>query len=270
MAPLYANPEFRVVGDRGLLVEYGDEIAPEINLKVRCSALALSKAQLVGIVEIIPAYRSLLIVYDPLVTNIGKLREFLLPVDSQVDELDIPLPKLVEIPVVYGGDFGPDIGFVAASHDLTIGDVVKLHSGVVYQIYMIGFTPGFPFLGGLPEILNTPRMETPRTAVPAGSVGIANNQSGIYPAESPGGWRIIGRSPLKLFDPSKENPFLYEAGDSIKFVPISEETYLRLSECNSRIVNIQLRTLQMSLVKRIEMNQEISPKSEREPNCLLK
>lgn len=230
MAPLYVKPEFRVVGDRGLLVEYGAEIALDINLKVRGAASVLAKSQLPGIVEIIPAYRSLLIAYDPLITNVDKIREFSLLVDSQIEELDVPPPKLVDIPVAYGGDFGPDIGFVAKLHDLTIDDVVKLHSGVVYQIYMIGFTPGFPFLGGLPEILNTPRMETPRTAVPAGSVGIANNQTGIYPVESPGGWRIIGRTPLKLFDPARKDPFLYEPGDSIKFVPVSEETYRSRSE----------------------------------------
>jgi inhibitor of KinA len=228
MSPLYIEPVLRMVGDRGLLVEYGDEIAPDVNLRVRGAAAALSKARLAGVVEIIPAYRSLLVVYDPLTADIGKIREFQLEADRRIEDVQVPAPKLVEIPVVYGGDYGPDIEYVAQLNGLTIDDVVRLHSSAVYQIYMIGFTPGFPFLGGLPEELNTPRMETPRTIVPAGSVGIANNQTGIYPVESPGGWRIVGRTPLKLFDPTKKDPCFYKPGDSIKFTPITEEAYGKL------------------------------------------
>jgi inhibitor of KinA len=113
---------------------------------------------------------------------------------------------------------------------LAVEDVVRIHSGTTYQIYLIGFTPGFPFLGGLPEILHTPRLETPRPVVPAGSVGIANNQTGVYPIECPGGWRLIGRTPLRLFDPDREEPFLYQTGDLIKFSPISEKEYRGLIE----------------------------------------
>jgi len=119
---------------------------------------------------------------------------------------------------------------VAESHDLTEDAVIGIHSATEYPIYMIGFTPGFPFLGGLSESLHTPRLESPRTHVPAGSVGIANNQTGIYPVASPGGWQLIGRTPLNLFDPTRKNPFLYDTGDRIRFVSISVETYRQMSE----------------------------------------
>jgi KipI family sensor histidine kinase inhibitor len=228
MTGLFDKAVFRLVGDRGVLVEYGDAISPEINIKVRAMAMAIAEEKPDGIVEVIPTYRSLLIFYDPLVTDLPTLEDVLQFMEKRLDQLEIPPPRTIEIPVSYGGDFGPDIEFVAQAHDMTVEEVIRIHSGAVYQIYMIGFTPGFPFLGGLPEELHTPRLESPRSLVPAGSVGIANNQTGMYPVASPGGWRLIGRTPFKLFDPSKENPFLYSAGDMIKYVPISEEEYHRI------------------------------------------
>jgi inhibitor of KinA len=211
-----------------VIVEYGDAISPEINLKVRTMAMAIAEQKPAGIVEVIPTYRSLLIVYDPLATDLKNLEDNLQFMESRLHELEIPPPRTVEIPVSYGGDLGPDIEFVAQTHNLAVEDVIRIHTGALYQIYMIGFTPGFPFLGGLPEELHTPRLETPRPLVPAGSVGIANNQTGVYPIDSPGGWRLIGRTPLSLFNPSKDNPFLYRAGDMIKFVQISKEEYHRI------------------------------------------
>ncbi|MGB6068750.1 MAG: 5-oxoprolinase subunit PxpB [Desulfomonilaceae bacterium] len=228
MGGLFKKAAFRLVGDRGLLVEYGDAISPEINIKVRTMAMAIAEEKPEGVVEVIPAYRSLLIVYDPLITDPKSLEESVNLMDNRLDRLEIAPPKTVEIPVLYGGDFGPDIEFVASTHNLTVENVIKIHSWALYQIYMIGFTPGFPFLGPLPEELCTPRLETPRALVPAGSVGIANNQTGIYPVDSPGGWRLIGRTPQNLFRPSKENPFLYRTGDMIKFVQISEKEYYRI------------------------------------------
>ncbi len=136
--------------------------------------------------------------------------------------------RVVEIPVCYGGEYGPDIETVGKSSNLGPDEVIKLHCEPEYLIYMVGFTPGFPFLGGLNEKLHTPRLKAPRMAVPEGSVGIANNQTGMYPIKSPGGWQIIGRTPLKLFAPERKNPFLYKAGEKIKFVPVSPETYKEL------------------------------------------
>jgi len=182
-----------------------------------------------GIKEIIPTYRSILVLYDPAMTTPVVLQETLTAMEERLSDIEIPPPKIVEISVCYGEEFGPDIDYVAESHDLTVAEVIRIHSEPEYLIYMVGFTPGFPFLGGLPEKLHTPRLETPRTSVPAGSVGIANNQTGIYPITSPGGWQLIGRTPLRLFAPERKNPFLYQAGDRIRFKPISSEEYTRLT-----------------------------------------
>ena len=225
MSNLLDEPRLRFVGDTGVLVEYGDAIDPEINRKVRIMTAAVDSDPPPGILEVVPTYRSLLMVYDPTQTDPRKLARALEALEERLDRIEIPPPRTVEIPVLYGGEMGPDIEFVAEHTGLTVDEVVRRHSEPSYQIYMIGFTPGFAFLGGLPDELATPRLPTPRTAVPAGSVGIANNQTGMYPVASPGGWQLIGRTPLKLFDPRREKPFLYEAGDLIQFKPITRAVY---------------------------------------------
>lgn len=227
---LFERAFFRIAGDHGLLVEYGDEIDFEVNTKVRTMAIIMKQNTPKGVIETIPTYRSLLLVYDPSITNLAKLQKELQKLEERLDEIQIPPPDTVEIPVCYGEEFGPDIEFVAETHNLSVKEVIQLHSEPEYLIYMVGFTPGFPFLGGLSEKLHTPRLETPRTFVPQGSVGIANNQTGIYPVSSPGGWQLIGRSPIKLFAPERPNPFLYQAGDHIKFKPITPEEYSRLAK----------------------------------------
>jgi len=226
---LFEKPFFRVAGDCGLLVEYGDGIYPDVNNKVRSMAIVMEQETPKGVLETIPTYRSLLIIYDPVITNPAKLEKEILALEERLSKIKIPPPDTVEIPVCYGGEFGPDIQFVAEHNSMTADDVIRIHSKIEYQIYMIGFTPGFPFLGGLLEVLHTPRLETPRSFVPEGSVGIANNQTGIYPVASPGGWQLIGRTPIRLFAPERSNPFLYKAGDRIKFKPISAEDYSRLA-----------------------------------------
>ena len=229
-ASLFKKARFRTAGDRGLLVEYGDVIDPEVNNKVRSMALVMEDNPPEGVTEIIPTYRSLLIIYNPSIAHPDKLQKTLAALEARLDEIKIPPPRTVEIPVCYGGEFGPDIDTVADTHNLTVAQVIDLHCEPEYLIYMVGFTPGFPFLGGLSEKLHTPRLETPRTLVPEGSVGIANNQTGIYPVASPGGWQLIGRTPVKLFAPRRQNPFLYQAGDRIKFNPVSVEEYTRLAD----------------------------------------
>lgn len=225
MSEVFDQTVYRLVGDRGLLAEFGAVISPEINRKVRMMALALERDPLTGVAEVIPTYRSLLISYDPDLTGPGRLRHGLGARERDLEGIEIPPPKTVDIPVLYGGDMGPDLDFVADHCGLSRERVIELHTTPAYPIYMIGFTPGFPFLGGLDERLATPRLQTPRTVVPVGSVGIANNQTGVYPVTSPGGWQLIGRTPLKLFDPGRENPFLYRAGDLIRFRPIDENEY---------------------------------------------
>ena len=226
---LFKKPLFRIAGDRGLLVEYGDVIDPDINNKVRSMAIIMEKESSKSVIETIPTYRSLLIIYDPAITNPTKLEKEILVLEERISQIKIPPPDTVEIPVCYGGEYGPDIQFVADHNSITKDDVIRIHSGAEYQIYMIGFTPGFPFLGGLPKELHTPRLETPRSFVPERSVGIANNQTGIYPLASPGGWQLIGKTPLRLFAPEHSNPFIYKVGDRIKFKPISAEDYNRLA-----------------------------------------
>ena len=227
---VFEKANFRIAGDCGLLVEYGNAIDPAVNQKVRSMAIVVQNNMPGGVIEIIPTYRSILIYYDPLITNPSMLKETLTDLESGLSEIKIPPPKVVEIPVCYGGDYGPDIEHVAQSHNLTLQEVIDLHSEPEYLIYMVGFTPGFPFLGGLPEVLHTPRLKTPRTLVPKGSVGIANGQTGVYPIASPGGWQLIGKTPISLFSPERSTPILYQAGDRIRFKPISPSDYQRLSD----------------------------------------
>jgi len=229
-AQVYDIPVCRLVGDKGFLVEFGDGIDPLVNAKVRAMAKSLDNNPFSGILEVIPAYRSLLLIYDPDVTDPDRLETLVASLDDTGIALDDQACRVVEIPVCYGGDFGPDICNIQKISGLTKEQVIQVHTAPEYLIYMVGFTPGFAFLGGLDERLFAPRLETPRIAVPKGSVGIANNQTGIYPISSPGGWQIIGRTPLNLFAPQKKDPFLYQAGDKIKFVPISESEYDRMAQ----------------------------------------
>ena len=226
---LYDRPIYRIAGDQGIMMEFGEAISPEIQKRIRAMLLALDGTRLDGVVEYSPAYRSITLLYDPLLTSFDRLRDRLDELFGTSAAIALPTPEIVELPVCYGGSFGPDLAFVARSHDLTEEEVIRLHSGPSYFVYMLGFSPGFPFLGGLPEKLHTPRLESPRKKVPAGSVGIAGGQTGVYPVESPGGWQLIGRTPVKLFDCGRENPFLFSAGNILQFKPIGEEEYLALS-----------------------------------------
>jgi len=213
-----------------LLAEYGEGIDQDVNKKVRIMAESMKENRPKGVVEIIPTYRSLLIVYNPGLTNSYILEYFMSELEKNILEQNFPPSKVIEIQVCYGNEYGPDIENVARTNHITIDEVIKIHSESEYLIYMVGFTPGFPFLGGLSKKLFTPRLETPRLKVPRGSVGIANNQTGIYPVESPGGWQLIGKTPLNLFNPHRSNPLLYQAGDKIKFTPITEHEFQEILE----------------------------------------
>jgi len=221
----YSEPRFLLAGDSALAIEFGDEISEEVNRRVHSLAYAMEKNPLPGLGEAVPTYRSLLIHYDPLCLSCEEVKAFVSNVLQKCKEVLLPEPRVVEVPVVYGREFGPDIEFVAEHNGLSLEEVIRLHSGVTYTVYMLGFTPGFTYLGGLPEALATPRLPTPRKLVPAGAVGIAGAQTGIYPIATPGGWRLIGRTPLRLFDPTREPPVLLRPGDKLRFVPISEEEF---------------------------------------------
>jgi KipI family sensor histidine kinase inhibitor len=218
------RPEIRCLGDRGLLVELGQGIDPAVNRRVQRLHRLLGREKLYGVVESVPAYASLLVVYDPLRATPEALKRHLFGLCASDDGVVADAaPKIVEIPVVYGGEGGPDLDGVAAHHGLSPDEVVRLHSGTIYRVYMIGFTPGFPYMGELPQALDTPRRETPRTRIPKGSVAIAQRQTGIYPVVSPGGWQIIGHTPVELFDPQAAQPSLLTMGDEVRFKPVSAE-----------------------------------------------
>lgn len=213
------------VGDCAVSVEFGQEISLEINHKVMALKMVLEQKPIRGIVELIPAYCSLLIQYDPMDLRYGQLRDRLEALVTQLDEVEMPPKQVVEIPVAYGGEYGPDLGEVARAHNISEEDVIKLHSEPEYPIYMLGFVAGFPYLGGMNKAIATPRKKSPRLKIEAGSVGIAGEQTGIYSVESPGGWQIIGRTPLKLYDVNRNEPVLLKAGQYIKFKPITKEEF---------------------------------------------
>lgn len=206
-------------GITGLLCEFESQVSEETNAKVAALCQAVRDANVKGITELVPAYCSLLVQYDPLQTSFEALEALLKGAAVDAEKAgEARQSRIVEIPVHYGGEYGPDLSFVAQHAGLTEAEVIRLHSSRDYRIYMIGFLPGFPYLGGLDERLYTPRLEVPRTRIPAGSVGIGGQQTGIYPLESPGGWQLIGRTELTLFDPAR--PPLYAAGDTIRFIPV--------------------------------------------------
>jgi len=224
---------YRDSGDGGLLVELGDRIDWTLNTRTRRLALLLEREALPGVVEIVPAYCSFLILFEPATLNTERLKAQIEELFQEIEDSDDEEPgasgRSVEIPVCYGGDYGPDLASVAQNNGLSPEEVVRIHSSGIYPVYMLGFAPGFPYLGGLDESIATPRLDTPRSHVPAGSVGIAGAQTGIYPLASPGGWRLIGRTPLTLFDPEAEDPVpYYRPGDSLRFVAVSEEEYNRI------------------------------------------
>lgn len=217
------------VGDTGLLASFEQHISQSVGAAVAALNTRVAAAAIPGVVETVPAFATLLIFYDPLVTEYDAVADAVQKL-AQAPGSDTAAGegRLVEIPVCYGGTFGPDLPFVAEHAGLTEKEVIELHAEWEYRIYMLGFLPGFPYLGGLDERLFTPRLASPRTAIPAGSVGIGGEQTGIYPIASPGGWQLIGRTPRKLFDP-ESGALPYTAGDRIKFEPITAAEFAALA-----------------------------------------
>jgi inhibitor of KinA len=218
-------PRLLTAGDSALVVEYGDGIDARTNARVRLLQRALQDGGHPGIVETVPTYRSLIVHYDPLAMSREALEAVIAAESGLLPDTVSEAFRTVEIPVWYGGEAGPDLGSVAAAAGLDEQAVVDLHAEGDYVVFMLGFMPGFPYLGGLPARLATPRLPTPRTLVPAGSVGIAGAQTGIYPTESPGGWRLVGRTPVSLFDARLSPPALLGPGDHVRFVPVGRSEY---------------------------------------------
>ena len=213
------KPRIVPLGDSAVLVQLGDEIDLTINQRVHTLANLITASPVNGIIETVPAYATLLVHYDSLSLSFTQIKHILREKLAQIRENESRQPRLVEVPVRYGGELGPDLESVASQLGLHIEDVIRIHSGKIYTVYMMGFTPGYPYMGKLDDALIMPRLETPRTRVPAGTVAIAGSQTGIYSIESPGGWNLIGWTPLKLFDPYAASPFLFAPADEVKFVP---------------------------------------------------
>lgn len=225
------------LGDLALEIELGETIDEPTHRRVQAAWRALAAAPLPGVIEIVPAYTTVTVFYDPLLAGrAGAPENNLLDwLTVQVSERLKNPPKMekfkgrtVEVPVCYEGEFGPDLGLVAKQAKLSPEEVIKRHGKPEYLVYLIGFAPGFPYLGGLPKELETPRQARPRMVVPPGSVGIGGRQTGIYPSATPGGWNLIGRTPLKLFRPAEDPPVLLRAGDRVKFRAVTREEYARL------------------------------------------
>jgi inhibitor of KinA len=212
------KPKIVPAGDAAVLVQLGDEIDIAINQYVHALAALINVSPLSGLIETVPAYGTLLVHYDPLILSFVHIRNYLREKITQVHDNVSPDRKQLEIPVRYGGEYGVDLESVAHHCQLQIEDVIRIHSEKIYTVFMMGFTPGFPYMGKLDDAIRMPRLETPRTRVPAGTVAIAGSQTGIYPIDSPGGWQLIGWTPLQLFNPESESPFLFSPGDEVKFI----------------------------------------------------
>ncbi len=218
---------FLDAGESCLVVELGDRIDVESSLQVRALCLAIERAGIAGVQEAVPTYRSSAIYYDPLAIDREALMDRVKALLGSPDGEGEQRPNVVDIPAVYGGEYGPDLEFVSRHTGLAQDEVIRLHTEPLYHVYMLGFTAGFAYLGGLSERLSVPRLSTPRLKVPAGSIGVAGMQTGVYPLESPGGWRIIGRTYLRLFDATRQVPTPIVPGDKVRFVEIEEREYLK-------------------------------------------
>ncbi len=226
------------LGDAAVLIEFGDRIGLDVLASVQDAMASLEREPICGVVECVPSYTTLTVYYD--ITQIAHshhnssspyealcllLEARLAHVQQQSLADSAEQSPVIRIPVCYGDEFGPDLNEVAAYHSMSSEEVVRIHTGADYTIYAIGFAPGFPYLGGMSESIAVPRKGTPRLRIPEGSVGIAGTQTGIYPLETPGGWQIIGRTPLRLFQPEQDPPVLLTAGRTVQFYPITAAQY---------------------------------------------
>jgi inhibitor of KinA len=215
-------------GDSALVIEFDARIAPDVNARAIAAAAHVRARQLPGVRDVVPAYRSVTIYFDPLRADTRRL-EAVAHAAGEAPAPDTEPGREIAIPLCYDGDFGPDLGDVARFARMDEAGVVARHSAGRYRVYMMGFVPGFAYMGVVDERIAAPRRETPRLRVPAGSVGIAGAQTGIYPRETPGGWQLIGRTPLTLFDPTRDEPCLLAPGDAVRFEPIDRAAFDRLA-----------------------------------------
>lgn len=228
------NIRIVAAGDSSILIEFGNEINEEVNRKITMIVQLMHAQHIEGVVDMIPAFCSLLINYDPRIVSFEKMKKRMQELVKMDMKAGAQRKKVFEIPVCYGGEYGPDLENIASHAGITAEEVIQIHSSRDYLIYMLGFLPGFCYLGGLDERIHTPRLANPRKKISAGSVGIGGSQTGIYPLDSPGGWQLMGMTPVKTYDPEREVPILVEAGDYIRFIPVDEAEYKRIKELVER------------------------------------
>ncbi|XKE94991.1 5-oxoprolinase subunit PxpB [Metaplanococcus flavidus] len=221
---------FSPLGDQAIILEIGNEINEETHHRVRAVTALLETDPPQWMTEIIPAFTTVSIVYSPLQVSYEEAKLELAALLKKASEITPPPPRTIELPVCYGGDHGPDLEYVARHNGLSAEEVIAIHTGASYTVHMIGFAPGFPYLGGMSEKIAAPRKVSPRVTIPERSVGIAGNQTGVYPISTPGGWQLIGRTPTRLFLPDHEIPSLLSAGDTVVFRQITADEYQTLEE----------------------------------------
>ncbi len=224
MTPTLTRPRLHHSGDSLVLVEFEPRMAPEVNARVVALAQAIVEARVPGVRDVVPGYASVGVHVDPLYFD-GTVLDQVMTHAWDLEAVVGPPPRVVEIPVCYGGVHGPDLEAVAAFAGCSVHDVVVRHARQTYRVYMLGFLPGFAYLGSVEASLAMPRRTAPRAVVPAGSVGIAGLQTGVYPCDSPGGWQLVGRTPWRMFDADRLDPALLRAGDRVRFVPIPPDDW---------------------------------------------
>jgi inhibitor of KinA len=220
--------QFQPASDQSLLIYFGQQITRDAHQRVRKLLRLLQQKPIAGVRNLNPAYCSILVSFDALQLNHTELEEILRGYSHRLDAMRIPKGRELKIPTCYGGEFGPDLNAVASLHGLTPAQAIELHASVTYVVYFLGFVPGFAYLGDLPEALATPRLASPRRSTPPGSVGIAGNQTGVYPFATPGGWRLIGRTPIAMFRPDRKAMGFLAIGDCVRFTPISAARFAAL------------------------------------------
>jgi inhibitor of KinA len=225
-----SSSKFRIVlaGDSTILVQFENRIDPVVNARAIGLARVLAAATIDGVRDIVPAYRSVAICFEPLRTNVDDLVRHIEREAGRLPDGPVDTATPRRVPVCYGGDYGPDLPDVARFAGMSPDEVVAVHTGATYRVFMLGFLPGFAYMGVVDDRIAAPRHASPRVRVPKGSVGIAGRQTGIYPSDAPGGWQLVGRAPIEPFNIDRPSPFLFKAGDSVQFVPVNDLEFERL------------------------------------------